>query len=250
MERITFNPSAAVTDAQLETLRSVKRDGAVKVLQRARILNIATGEGSKLALVTPPLKAKWGVSTEVGGQKCKPSLALEVGVGADNKPFVDAMHALDAAMRKAAVANAAELAPEPARRTAKSINKEWRPIIRSGKEDRFAPTITLKINTGADEKDLGDPEKWWVRVQDACGENLPKKKLKERNLLVVVAFEVKSIIATDTSFLPHLTVSRVCVLEELGGDQADDDVWGDSAAVTAAASRKRSREGEEAGAAE
>ena len=185
-----------------------------------------------------PLKvvAKYGASASFKGAARAPTLELKVPQGADEQHFTDALNTIDAALRAAAVANAAAIG-----QTAKVINDRWKPIIYHGKD---GPTITLKISMEQEtpEKDSGDTKKWKVRViapnPNGGYTELPAKKLLERNLLVVAHFEVGCIFANDKGVYPHLYLRSVCVLGK--ATENDDDTFGGSSAI--AATRKRSRE--------
>ena len=235
--KITFNAGEALSATQLADLGTANHDGRPVVNKgKGFYLYTVTTGGQKLEIVSLKMVAKYGASASFKGAARPPTLELKVPQGADEQHFTDALNTIDAALRAAAVANAAAIG-----RTAKAINDRWKPIIYHGKD---GPTITLKISMEQEtpEKDSGDTKKWKVRViapnPNGGYTELPAKKLLERNLLVVAHFEVGCIFANDKGVYPHLYLRSVCVLGK--ATENDDDTFGGSSAI--AATRKRSRE--------
>ena len=245
---VAFNPGKPLSKSAVDALGGLVRDGAVAKTTSANFLNIGTraagGDTQKLRIVTPPGVFKFGVSTVYEGRPIKPTLKMDVGRAEENTPFCDAMRDLaEPALHALAIANAEDFVKKASRRSSDAIKSDFGKIVKPSNNDRYAPTISFKIPlaNGTPEAEWGNPESWNIIVQDANGAEVPKSRLSERNLRVVVLSELKGIVSTNTGISIQLNALRVRILQE-AEEEAGDDAWGDCEVITKAAARKRTRE--------
>lgn len=248
MPTVAFNPGKPLSADAGDILRDLVRDGAVAKTPSANFLNVGTrgagGETQKFRFVTPPIVSKWGVGTAYEGRPQKPTLKMDVAQNGDNKFFYDAMRDhVEPALLELAIANASEFVKKPNRRSADAIKSDFGKVIKPAADERYAPTISFKIPlaNGTPEAEWGNPACWNILVQDANGEEVPKSRLNERNLRVIVLTELKGLVCSNTGISIQLNAIRVRIVQEAEAE-AGEDAWGDCEVVAKAADRKRKRE--------
>ena len=169
---------------------------------------------------------------------------MDVAQNEENQIFCDAMRDLvEPALHELAVKNAIEFIKKANRRSPEAIKSDFGRIIKPSADERYAPTISFKIPlaNGTPEAEWGNPDYWNILVQDANGKEVPKSRLNERNLRVIVLAELKGLVCSNTGISIQLNAIRVRIVQEAEAE-AGDDAWGDCEVVVKAADRKRKRE--------
>lgn len=254
---LVINPGKPISKDYKAVIASLKKEkvqvclfprGAVLVLTLIGIqelqkgihaLNITTDESKGLRIASPPLIAKWGVSSSYQGKAQKPTMQVDIPSTPEYDGFRELLTMVGDKIVEIAQESASEFVADKAKRSPDRVKEDFAPIIKTNEKtdsktgkvlNTYDPSVRFKLNLVKDcpESRYDEVTAWQIVVEDADGAKISPEKLKNKNNQIMVLFDVRGAMHTKTGNSFQLIASRIRILAEntSGEDAAGDDAWG------------------------